>query len=342
MTTKNRQAPTSPDSEVPRDAPTSQRWLVVLLPPLMALLMLGATGLYWYRAQSESAEKRLRNFHVAAEQIAYNLRDRIATYEVILRGVQGYVDGSERIDRAEFQSYVDALQVQKTRPGLQGIALIRSVQDTALKAHLAEMQTRGFTGYAVHPPGERVQYAPITHIEPLQGRNLEALGFDIFTLSAAREALERACDVGGLAVSGLLGPLPPGQSPQGELAMFLPVYSSRLEAESVAGRRRALLGWVAAPFRVSDVVQGLAREFDPDIALAIYDGDHPTADGRLYGDAGLQAQSEARGALQTTRRLEVGGRSWTLLMAPLPAFDQRHEDDGYHLVAAMEIGRAHV
>lgn len=335
MTPEHRQETAPPESEASRDVPTSQRWLVVLLPPLMAMLMLGATGLYWYRSQSEAADKRLRNFHVAAEQIAYNLRDRMATYEVVLRGVQGYVDGSERIDRAEFQSYVGALQLQQARPGLQGVSLIMSVPGSAMGAHLLDMHNRGFLGYAVHPAGERAQYAPMALIEPLQGSNLAALGFDTLTLPVAREALERARDTGRLALSGLLGPLPPGKAPEGELAMVLPIYAARLEAESAQTRHNALVGWVAAPFRVGEVVQGLAREFDPDIALAIYDGESLAPEARLYGDAGLQAQAEARGALQTTRRLEVGGRSWTLLMAPLPAFDLRHEDDGYHLVAVL-------
>ncbi len=337
MTQEQHQVPAFTESETLQDAPTSPRWLVLVLPPLMACMMLGATGLYWYRAHSESADKRLRNLHAATEQIAYNLRDRMATYEVVLRGVQGYMDGSERIDRAEFHNYVDALQLQQTRPGLQGVSLIMYVQGSALEAHLADVRGRGFSGYTVHPPGERPQYAPITHIEPLQGRNLEALGLDVLTLPAAREALGRARDTGRLALSGLLGAFAPGSAPQGELGMFLPVYAPGLEAESLPTRRHAIRGWVAAPFRVGDVVQGLAREFDPDIALAIYDGMDPTPEARLYGDAGLQAQALARGVQPIQRRLEVGGRSWTLLMAPLPAFDLRHDDDGYYLVAVMGV-----
>ena len=337
MTSEQDTVPASTEPERLRDAPASQRWLVLVLPPLMVLMMLGVTGLYWYRAHNEALDKRLRNFHAAAEQIAYNLRDRMSTYEVMLRGVQGYVDGSERIERGEFQSYVGALQMQQTRPGLQGISLVMFVQGSGLAAHLADIRGRGFSGYTVHPPGERAQYAPITHIEPLEGRNLEALGLDALTLPPAREALERARDTGRLALSGLLGPLPPGTPAQGEVGLFLPVYSTLLEAETLSGRRRAIRGWVAAPFRVGDVVKGLSREFDPDIALAIYDGEEPLPEALLYGEPGLQAQALARGAVQTSRRLEVGGRAWTLRMAPLPAFDLRHEDEGHHRVAVMGV-----
>ena len=99
---------------------SNHRWLPVVLPPLIALLTLGLTFLYWQSEEKNARAKREQNFEVAADQIAYNLEDRMATYEVVLRGVKGYFEGSERIDSAEFQAYVSALQLQATRPGLQG------------------------------------------------------------------------------------------------------------------------------------------------------------------------------------------------------------------------------
>ena len=85
------------------------RWLPLVLPPLIALLTLGLTFLYWQSEEKNTRAKREQNFEVPADQIAYNLKDRMATYEVVLRGVKGYFEGSERIDRAEFQAYVSAL-----------------------------------------------------------------------------------------------------------------------------------------------------------------------------------------------------------------------------------------
>ena len=156
-------------------------------PPLIALLTLGLTFLYWQSEEKNTRAKREQNFEVAADQIAYNRKDRMATYEVVLRGVKGYFEGSERIDRAEFQAYVSALQLQATRPGLQGVSLILRFPGNALTAHLEDMRQRGCDQYAVRPPGERALMAPITHIEPLEGPNLKALGFDVLTLPPAKE-----------------------------------------------------------------------------------------------------------------------------------------------------------
>ena len=199
-------APQGPVAWAPEEAAgtSNHRWLPVLLPPLIALLTLGLTFLYWQSEEKNTRAKREQNFEVAADQIAYNLKDRMATYEVVLRGVKGYFEGSERIDRAEFQAYVSALQLQATRPGLQGVSLILQFPGNALTAHLEDMRQRGFEQYAVRPPGERALMAPITHIEPLEGPNLKALGFDVLTLPPAKEALDRARDTAALALSGRL------------------------------------------------------------------------------------------------------------------------------------------
>ena len=305
--------------------------MALALPPLAALLMLGLTFLYWQSEERNMRAQREQNFQAAADQIVYNLKDRMATYEVVLRGVKGYFEGSERIDREEFQAYVGALQMQETRPGLQAISLIVQVPAAALQAHTDDMRARGFPDYGVQPPGEREAYAPITHIEPLEGDNLKALGFDTLTLPVAREALERARDTGELALSGRLVLV---QDDRPGLGMYLPIYGATADTRTVAGRRAGLVGWVSAPFRVAEVIGGMAREFDTDIHLQVIDSTAgtPAADAPLFG---VPDPSSAAPALHTRRTLELGGRRWTLQMSPLPAFELRHRDASHLPVAVM-------
>ncbi|WP_100412495.1 EAL domain-containing protein [Acidovorax sp. 69] len=312
---------------------TSHRWLPVVLPPLIALLTLGLTFLYWQSEENSTRNRREQNFEAAAGQIAYNLKDRMATYEVVLRGVKGYFEGSERIDREEFQAYVGALQLRETRPGLQGVTLILRLPGTALTAHTNDMRQRGFAQYTVRPPGEREVYAPITHIEPLDDSNLKALGFDVLTIPVAKEALDRASDTGELALSGRLTLMQTGNS---GLVMYLPIYDAAANTQTMEGRRKGIAGWVSAPFRMADVIGGMSREFDTDIGLQILDSTSGTraADALLFSDA-AQAAPVPGGGLQTTRELEIGGRRWTLQMTPQPAFALRFKNEGHHPVALM-------
>ncbi|MFN3436206.1 MAG: EAL domain-containing protein [Acidovorax sp.] len=335
----------------------SHRWVPVVLPPLVALLTLGFTFLYWQAEERGARAKRAQNFQVAADHIAYNLKDRMATYEVVLRGVKGYFEGSERIDREEFRAYVGALQLQETRPGLQGVSLILQLQSAELDAHIADMRSRGFPEYTVWPVGERSAYAPITHIEPFKGDNLKALGFDALTIPAAQAAMDSARDTGELALSAPLAlqqdkslPGTPGQpatepvtEPVPGLVMYLPVYQPGAIISDEARRRAALVGWVSAPFKLADVISGMAKEFDSDIGLQVFDGREANAGNRLYGSAvgtaasatpATPAASDAGApSAQDTRLLAVGGRHWLLQMSPLPAFEQRYGDNGHYPVA---------
>lgn len=320
----------------PQTEAASHRWLPVVLPPLMALFTLGLTFLYWHGEERGTRAKREQNFAVAADQIASNLKDRMATYEVVLRGVKGYFEGSQRIDRSEFQSYIGALQLEGTRPGLQGVSLILQFPGAALASHVQDMRQRGFEHYAVRPEGERAVLAPITHIEPLAGDNLKALGFDVLTIPAAKEALDRARDTGALA---LTGPLTLMQDGAPGLVMYLPLYRPGTDTATVEGRRAGLEGWVSAPFRVADVVQGMEGEFDADIALQISDstegGAAPgAANSRLFSNVGAE---HAPAGLRAEHELELGGRRWTVQLSPHAAFLLRFQDAGHHAVGLVGV-----
>ena len=338
---------------------TRLRWLPRVLAPLIAVLGLMITGLYWQGEERGALGKRERNFELAADHIAYNLKDRMATYELVLRGIKGYFEGSERIDRSEYEAYVHALQLQETRPGLQGVSLVGQLAGPDLPAYIKDIRARGFPAYTIHPDGERAAYAPITHIEPLQGDNLKALGYDVLTNPAAKEALYRARDTGSLALSASLTLIQKGE--QG-LVMYMPLYVYAADTRTVEGRRAGLVGWVSAAFRLTDVISGMSREFDADIGLQVVDTtdvpDAAGAHGAVVGRAGVVASANAGATassagtpiysnenlsaadlhgspLRTTRLLEFGGRSWTLVMSPLPAFAQRFQDDGHHVIALV-------
>jgi len=169
----------------------------------------------------------------------------------------------------------------------------------------------------------------------------------VLTLPPAKEALDRARDTGALALSGRLTLM---QNAAPGLVMYMPLYRAKADNGTVEGRRQGLAGWVSAPFRMEDVIHGMSREFDADIGLQIIDstpGAGAVSPVAIAGDAGAAAgvqlfsnlKAPALGAggqpLQARRELELGGRRWTLQMAPQPGFVQRFQDDGHHPVALL-------
>ena len=324
----------------PEELPETQsRWrLLALMGPVLTLFLLGLTVLYWQSAAREADAKRRQAFTTAVDRIAYNLKERMGTYEMVLLGVKGYYEGSDSISREEFSAYVEALRLPENRPGLQGIAYALDLPAEQLAAHTAQMRTRGDASYQVHPQGAREHYTPITHIEPRTSDNLKALGFDISTVPAAREALERARDTGQLALtSGLRLRQDEGRDAAvNGLVMYLPIYRKNVELNSVEDRQHGLAGWVSAPFRMAALLQGMAQQLDSDIELAIYDGDAQSDNSLLQGRANFPANAQdTLHGLHATRRIALGGRTWTLMMQPLPDFEQRFEDQNYGLFGGM-------
>ena len=263
----------------------------------------------------------------------------MATYELVLLGVKGYYDGSDSIEREEFQAYVQALRLPETRPALQGVAYVLNLPADELDAHVEQMRNKGFLSYNVHPQVAQSHHTPITHIEPQSSDNLKALGFDVSTITTAREALDRARDTGKLALTSRLRlQQDVGRDAVTGLVMYLPLYRKDADLGSVEGRQRGIVGWVSAPFRMNDLLQGMARQLYSDIDLVVYDGDPQSAESLLYGDANLAAAAQgAAPGLRATQQIALGGRTWTLVMQPLPAFEQRFKDRDDVLLAAMGV-----
>ncbi|WP_087745760.1 MULTISPECIES: hypothetical protein [unclassified Acidovorax] len=82
-------------------APESHWRPLALLGPVVALFLMGLTFLFWQAADREVEAKKRQAFTASADRIVDSLKDRMATFELVLRGVKGYYDGSDSIDRNE-------------------------------------------------------------------------------------------------------------------------------------------------------------------------------------------------------------------------------------------------
>ncbi|MDD2712093.1 MAG: EAL domain-containing protein [Simplicispira sp.] len=310
----------------------------------LSFVLLGITALYWHTQERQAKENRLQAFLREVEHTTYNLKHRMATYELVLRGLKGYFDGSESISKEEFQAYIASLQLADTRPDLQGVSLIRWITpgQEALSVHapLPEPYTP-----VVWPPGARAHYAVVAYIEPLTVENQKVLGFDVATRAASWEALERARDDGQPAMTGKIALVqdvgrnhPWATTVTPALIMYLPLYALKARLDSVPERRAALKGWVSIQLRMENVMQGLANELDADMGLNIYDGNTVNPNALLYHTIapGLASAGPAQTPpLQATRHLVLGGRTWTLFLQPRPGFMARHSSSQHRWIAAL-------
>lgn len=325
----------------PKNAPqkTLARWRPIhLIAPLITLVMLGVTLSYWYKDERALEEARQHAFQEAAEQVTQRIHGRLQDFELVLRGFKGLYESSDKVTPSDYQQYYKTLELDQSLASLQAISLALQVPQAQKASHLAAMRSLGLVDYQIKPEGERAQYAPIVLIEPFSGNNVKAIGFDIASNPGLLGALERARDTGAMVLTGRVKLVQDGTDALPAVVMYLPLYARATQIETQDERRATLLGWVGGPFRLGDLVSSLKPQFPDDIGFDIYDGERLVPAAQLFVGEQAGATTGAGTHLGTTRTLTMGGKSWTLVFRPLPAFENRFSDThGHAMIAIMGV-----
>ncbi len=292
------------------------------------------TTVIWFYSQQQQSEHLNKEFTFATEQIASNVRSRIDGYEIAMRGVKGYFQGSQEVTNGEFKQYVKDLRIDKKQSGIQGIGLVELVPNLEKSQHEVHLRTQ-LNNYKIWPASDHAFYAPIVRMEPMDEANRKALGFDVFTHPAARLAMEKSRDLDIITITSPIKLVQDaGNSDSLAFVMYLPIYAKKA-LNNVVDRRAAIRSWVDVPFRINDLMTGLSAELPTDIMLEIYDGEALTPQARLYQSTQFNQSNASHNLLTLTKRLEIGSRTWTLLTKITPAFEKRVSSPDQSAVIAL-------
>ncbi len=302
----------------PPASPPLQRLLQPrLLAGVVAGLCLSATASVWWGARGDAERDARADFEYRARELVNNVAARMQAYVQALYGVQGLFASSDFVDRQEFRTYVERLELSQNFPGMQGIGFMRLVPGPQLAAHIATVRAEGFPDYTVTPPGQRSQYAPVVYLEPFDSGNQRAFGYDGLSEPVRRAAFEQARDTGLPTMTGKILLKQEKAAPvQAGFLIALPVYQNDVGRYTVVQRRSAVKGWVYAPLRMDDVMSALGHDALRALDVEIYDGEAPNEMSRMYDSAPAVAPSEER--RHTVKYLSLAGRRWTLQISALP------------------------
>ncbi len=291
-----------------------------LLAGLVLLAALSVTWVLYEAARQETLESHRSEFQSRARDLGQRLEQRMGTYEQVLRGAQGLYFSSQQVSRWEFAEYIRALRLEENYPGVLGIGVADMFPASLLPAHEAQMQTEGFPEYHVWPAGERPLYTAITRIEPFEGVNRNALGFDMFSEPVRRAAMEQARDTGRAALSGKVTLVQETHdSTQPGMLMYLPLYRQWMPTSTLEERRASFMGWVYAPFRMNDLMAGLGATRPGEFAIKLFDGESLAPANTLFNSD--QGAPPRQSLMRNVELLNVAGHPWTLVVDSRPAFE---------------------
>jgi CHASE1-domain containing sensor protein len=275
----------------------------------VALLLIGA-GLTYGVYRIETSRREVTFERLLVETAGY-VETRIEQHIALLSATQSFLEvHDEPTSRAEFAGFVGGLHLDNRYPGLQELGSVR-VLTPGDEAQMEAILSQAYEGerrvWPDEVPGLRTA---VVLLEPDDGRNHVAIGFDMATSDEIRGAMLEAMET-EMATATLPLTLAQGitEGRQDGIIIFLPLQQTiGPEVE----------GFAFAPVRVVDLFDAVLEEYDPALSLRVSDDASP--DLPLFESASF-AEDEAEGRVVKHTRLVVAGRQWILTAVPSQAFD---------------------
>ncbi len=266
-------------------------------------------------------ESELR-FENQVNQATIAIEDRLNIYINTLKGGVGFVNASESVERNEWKTYVDSLDLDKNYPGIQGVGYSIFVQPEDKASHVQSIRNEGFPDYDIKPEGERDLYTSIIYLEPFDERNQQAFGYDMFSNAIRRSAMEKARDSGEPKMSGLITLVQEiDDDVQAGFLIYVPAYKTTAN-QDLEGRRENILGYVYSAFRARNFVEAVIGVGGlKEIGLSIYDGTEQGLENELYNDTNEKISKKGQVAsFNSIKTIYAAGRPWTLNFVSSPGF----------------------
>jgi len=290
-------------------------WLWIGL--LVALMTVIVTVLLRTHEQARAKDDFHDQANARLDRLEANVRS--TTNAMALLG--SFFDATREVNRTAFQDLTRSLRANGA--SAQTLAWVARVPDAQRARYVAAARQDGLSNFdfkelrsdaELIPAARRLEYEPVYFIEPTGG-NEGLLGFDLTSEPHRRDFLAQAAAAGTLMASARL-PWPQGPS---SILLARPVYQDGRLAQDAAQRPGQLKGFVVADLNVTRLVESGERQSESGIDLMLLDDAAPGAEQALYSSAAhVEAMASHGSDLTLSRKLNVAGRTWSVIARPKP------------------------
>lgn len=271
-----------------------------------------------------------KQFEYNQKQVIDEVRFSISAHEKVFRGGLGLFLASNFVDRTEWKSYVDALDLDSLFPSVKSLSYIRLVSNTNEQTYIEDKKKEGFKDFKIFPEKSSKILAPATYIEPfnMQGKSLH--GFDFYSIEPFRKAMEFSRDSGKTTIAHPLDPevLPWSQQHQSHYVMFIPHYSENQRLfRSVVERRKAIQGFIFGVFDINTVLNIIRSTKTPQVEIKIFDGEKNEEEEPIcvsQSEEAIKLEQEKGNRvfpkMSSSRVITLGNHAWTIHFSTYPKF----------------------
>ena len=282
---------------------------------LILFLSLGLT-FSAYHISSKLVKERARDrFESRVFEIEKAIEERLRIYEQQLWSGVGFIYAVDNLERSKFAKFVETMNIENHWPGIQGFGFSVPVAPKDKQSHIDAIRAEGFPDFTIRPQGDRDFYSSIIYLEPFDWRNQRAFGYDMWSNDMRRAAMKRARDEGVAATSGIITLVQETEEDvQRGFLTYVPVYKSKTIPETLQERRDQFMGWVYAPYRAGNLMQGIPGTDDPDLEFEVFDDQVMNEDTLLFDTNDSLHLNEKNYQPKFEKLVQVinQGRLWTL------------------------------
>ncbi len=312
----------------------NKKHIVSLL--LLSLFGVALTYIAFISFRESEHEKITLNLKDKAEDRIFTFQDLIDDSIDEVVSLAAFFNASEKVERQEFRKFSESLVSH--HPGLHALEWIPRVLDAEREEYEESARKDGFSDYHITereeqglmiPAQKREEYFPVYYIEPLADNEL-ALGYDLGSDPDRLETLQLSRDTGKVTATSRIT-LVQEKEKQFAFLVSLPVYKSDLPVDSVATRRKALIGFVLGVFRVGDLLEDAMSILSPQgLDLYIYDENETNPGKRILGFHASRKRTapfafdpdekKIRQGYYYSLDVSVADRTWRVYCVPAPEF----------------------
>ncbi len=286
----------------------------------LSVLILGLflTAILVYYAKEDLDNHNKQELEIGAFDIKFRIQSMLSSHVQFSRSCASFFMSSDSVTKDDWKDYVEKSKIAENLNGFQGIAYVMIVSNNQLENHTQRFKDVLSKNYTVFPSSTEEVYTPIVYIEPLQDRNIKALGFNVSTNPHMKKAIEKARDSNKTIVTDKVTLIQEG-SPETStgFVMYTPIYEKNLPVNTINERRVAILGWAASSFRMVNFMKSILDHLNSDahnqLQVKIYDGDSISSESLLYDtNNNLNKKSVTSTGNTLLLPIDLNGKKWTL------------------------------
>jgi signal transduction histidine kinase/CHASE1-domain containing sensor protein len=264
-------------------------------------------------------EKAVQAFTDSSQLTINKLKIEISSSLRTLKALEAFHDISGSLDRTKFGVFAAA--IMKDLDGVKALEWIPRVAHADRARYEQNARDHGLPNFSftrldasgrLASSPEEPEYFPVYFVEPAQ-KNEAAIGFDLGSNKARRDALEKARDLGAATITERIA-LVQEVGEQFGFLLFQPIFSRY--ATTAAARRSALTGFMLGVFRMDDLIAsaiGAPQNSNESFHVFVFDQSAPVGAQRLYPRSSpYRSRSDIPYALCQDGDLPFGGREWLI------------------------------